>query len=121
MTSPIAGEREAFEAWRRRTAKTANPDKAVALNGFGDDAQYDVPATRAMWTAWQARAALLEPVGEGWVMVPKEPTPEMVAAAFHGVVEAQDVMAQMRSRERMAGFYRAMIAASPKTNGGMGS
>lgn len=58
-TSPsLNKEREAFEAWRRRTAKTANPDKAVALNGFGDDAQYDVPATRAMWAAWQARAAL---------------------------------------------------------------
>ena len=54
-TSP-GDEREAFEAWRRRTAKM-DPDSAVARRGFGDDAGYENTYTRCMHMAWMARAS----------------------------------------------------------------
>lgn len=51
-------EREQFEAWRRRTAKTKDADTAIARDGFGEDADYAHRSTQSMWLGWQARAAL---------------------------------------------------------------
>lgn len=48
-----------------------------------------------------------------WKLAPVEPTPEMIAAAFVGKVETQDVLGQMRRRQAMATDYKAMIAAAP--------
>ena len=59
----VAGEREAFEAWRRRTTKM-DPDGAVALRGLGEDSGYDNTYTRCMHMAWMARAALSAPAVE---------------------------------------------------------
>jgi hypothetical protein len=53
MTADSA-EREAFEAWRRRTAKTKTADDAIARDGFGDDADYAHRATQMMWLGWLA-------------------------------------------------------------------
>ena len=63
-------EREEFEAWRLRTTKCRNPQDAIALAGFGNDALYFNDTTRAMWSAWQARASLSLPSsGDGWISV----------------------------------------------------
>lgn len=60
----MSKETEAFEKWRRSTTKM-NPDEAVALEGFGDDAPYANKITRVMhiaWkAAWQARAGIATP------------------------------------------------------------
>ena len=50
---------------------------------------------------------------QGWQWVPVEPTPEMVEAVFIGAVEPQCYTTQHRARERMAEYYRAMLAAAP--------
>lgn len=47
--------REAFEAWRRSSAKM-DPDSAVAREGVGEDATYANRTTRAMWIGWIACA-----------------------------------------------------------------
>ncbi|MDF7702722.1 ead/Ea22-like family protein [Enterobacter hormaechei] len=72
---------------------------------------------------WNAcRAAMLqgaEPASQpytlrdGWVAVPVEPTAEMIEATFAGEMELQSVQHQMRSRERRAHYYRAMLAVVP--------
>ena len=53
-------------------------------------------------------------IPDGWVMVPVEPTAEMIEATFAGEMELQSVQHQMRSRERRAHYYRAMLAAAPQ-------
>lgn len=123
MTDKTPGEREAkvreaFEAW---ADDQGFPLKRV---GLGDD--YQDLRTQGPWEAWQARAALLEPVGgEGWVMVPKEPTEEMLDAACDVDARAQ---VERKNLVRFPGLmphasagdvwriqYQAAIAASPKS------
>lgn len=61
------------------------------------------------------RDALNEPdVPDGYALVPVEPTAEMIEATFAGEMELQSVQHQMRSRERRAHYYRAMLAAAPQ-------
>jgi len=57
-------------------------------------------------------AVLATAVPSGYVVVPVEPTPEIVNAAFIGKIEPQDFHSHKRSRELMADNYRAMIAAA---------
>ena len=52
-------------------------------------------------------------VPAGFRLVPVEPTQEMVAAAFAGMIEDQDLNRQIKRREAMAETYRKMIAAAP--------
>lgn len=69
---------------------------------------------------WNRRAALLEPVGEGWVMVPKEPTEAMLDAACD--VADVEFYGRKNVHEDIRREWAAMLnAASPKSNGGMGS
>lgn len=49
----------------------------------------------------------------GWKLVPIGPTPEMIAAAFAGKIEDQDMMRQMRRRDAMSNDYMIMLAAAP--------
>jgi hypothetical protein len=49
-------ERAAFEAWRRATTNVVTPDRAIARDGFGDDANYAHRATQSMWIGWKGRA-----------------------------------------------------------------
>ena len=94
--------------------------------GAGANCYHEIEARQA----WNRRAALLEPVGDGWVMVPKEPTEEMLDAACDVDARAQ---VERKNLVRFPGLmphasagdvwpiqYQAAIAASPKTNGGMG-
>ena len=50
----------------------------------------------------------------GYKLVPMEPTPEMVDAAFAGKVEDQDVMRQLGRRRAMRADYAAMLDATPQ-------
>lgn len=103
MTADTA-EREAFEKWRQSVCWPASE---------GED---DPAATVCAWLAWQARAALHARAPEGWVLVPREPTQEMIASAF----EARDHVSNALSRAAEWGFssgvmcvYAAMLSASP--------
>jgi hypothetical protein len=78
---------------------------------------------RKMWSGGEVQAWLdaLPPlyrapqpqVPDGWLLVPKTPTPAMVHAAFEGKVETQDLPGQMRRRAAMAENYLAMVNAAP--------
>lgn len=59
-TTREALEREAFEAWRRRTSKSPKSYDPCALDGMDADALYADRTTRAMWAGWKA-AALSRP------------------------------------------------------------
>ena len=61
-------------------------------------------AAKACYSAASALRELRAYRKEGWVLVPKEPTPEMCAKGFC-VSEAE---------HDPAGVYRAMIAAAPE-------
>jgi hypothetical protein len=72
-------ERAAFEAWRRATTNVVTPDRAIARDGFGDDANYAHRATQSMWIGWKGRAIArfgtrpaAEPVSETYV----QPVPD---------------------------------------------
>lgn len=85
-------ERERFEAWTEwNTARDS-------------DGNYESMHTATMWAAWQA--ALSAP--PGYVMVPVEPTPEMVTA----MIAAMNVWIKDIGED--ADIYAAMIAAAPK-------
>lgn len=62
-------------------------------------------AYEAMWSLWQAR------VPEGYVVVPKEPTCEMVSEGFKEmcVVDMRDF-----SDESAVNIYKAMLEAQEK-------
>lgn len=64
----------------------------------GGDKEIDVP-----------HASVTPP--DGYVMVPREPTPEMYGAG--GVAEFKNDMACTPVREAVGNIYRAMISASP--------
>lgn len=104
-------ERAAFEAWGRAEGLE---DKAI---GRG----MDYPLGEHLWRAWQAgRAALAAApqVPAGFVLVPVEPTAEMLASLtgfdFRGDFD------QRRSAMRR-GAWAAMLAAAPQAPAGVPS
>ena len=102
-------ERERFEAWAKTTHPRWRFDKSRSDDG------YMYAPTATAWRAWQA--ALSAP--PGYVLVPVEPTPEMVAADLASAIchnqsyagrpmEVADLLAGIRA------CWSAMIAAAPK-------
>ena len=81
----IDNERKAFEEWIK------NEDPFMG----NDDNQYCIWAKKYMWKAWQAR------VPEGYVVVPKDPTREMMQA----------VVDEVKKSGHLVDFYKAMIGA----------
>lgn len=57
--------------------------------------------------------ATVPAVPVGFRLVPVEPTPEMIEAAFAGKMEPQCVQTQIRARNWMRENYAAMIEAAP--------
>ena len=55
------------------------------------------------WMAWQEKA---QAVPEGFVLVPKEPTKEMIAAGFNELIHGESEIA----------IYKAMIEAQEPSN-----
>ncbi|HEY4467286.1 MAG TPA: hypothetical protein VGN53_05780 [Klebsiella sp.] len=93
----------------RHAQQTVVPDERAAFNAWNNEDNLPIDgvgAKNAAWLAWQARAKLTgnSPViPEGFVMVPKEPTKEMILSA-------------MRDNEtgEVAEIYELMIAAAPQ-------
>ena len=76
------------------------------------------------WEGWEplvrlidVQTKVMEPyIPDGYKLVPIEATHEMLAAAFVGKVETQDVTGQIKRREKMAEDYYKMVMASPFVN-----
>lgn len=93
-------EREQFEAWAKSegydTAHTYDTDRSSWL--------FLSPMTADLWRAWQARAQTAQAVPPGYVLVPVEPTPEMLYAMH------TESLTFYEDEQREA--YRAMLAAA---------
>lgn len=101
-------QREAFEAW----AKTRGYPLHDIVPKHGPTSSMPQTVDRFMevaYEAWQAAQAQ-----QGWVMVPVEPTQEMIDAAFVDTVQDQNVMRQLGRRRAMRDTYAKLIAAAPK-------
>ena len=90
-------EREMFEAW-------------VGSNGRNierfSDGSYKSMTLDKEWKAWQEAKA--QAIPDGFVVVPKEPTPKMIDATWDFDEEIQD----MSHNSRNEFIYNAMIAAA---------
>lgn len=91
--------REAFDKWWRKQN--------------GDWPSWPSPrlmAQRAWEDAWQAALQSQVSNTDGWVMVPAEPTPEMLRVAHFEQAEKPFV----NNSDRADRVYRAMLSAAPK-------
>ncbi|WP_228305752.1 hypothetical protein [Klebsiella grimontii] len=89
----VPDERAAFNAW--------NNEDNLPIAGVG--------AKNAAWLAWQARAELAgnsPAIQDGYVMVPKEPTKEMIDAGWLYYMGTKNPSSK--------GTYKAMLAATPQ-------
>lgn len=93
----IQKEREAFEAWFESHYDAHFMQFALDLDMYVDK------HTQTCWEAWQAAKA----VPDGFVVVPKEPTPKMIDATWDYDGEIQE----MSHNTRNAFIYKAMIEA----------
>ena len=98
-------EREQFEAW----AKEFSPETPLWQDNCGQYVYWS-----SEWTAWQAaraQPAQAEAVPPTHVLVPVEPTPEMLQAADKEHASRNLVSIALIS-------YRAMLEAAPQQKGG---
>ena len=84
-------EKEAFEAWVGSNGRS--------IERFSDDSYKSMTLDKE-WEAWQAAKA--QAVQQGFVLVPKEPTPKMIDAADNCAI-AGKVTAHI--------IYKSMIEA----------
>ncbi|EBH0780019.1 DUF550 domain-containing protein [Salmonella enterica] len=141
QTAPVVPDdgRAEFEAWMLKKWGRERQEYDFAMGKFLHGENYADSYTRHMWKAWtESRAAMLQskyrdlsqPVDPqiseyekimlraGWVMVPVEPTDEMIAAAM----DCEDVL--FNSDEsfcvQFGNIYEAMLAAAPQQEGNNG-
>lgn len=93
----IQKEREAFVAWFK------------SLNENGRTTYFLGQESTVAWEAWQAAKAQFIP--DGFVLVPKEPTPKMIDATWNYDDEIQD----MSHNTRNEFIYKAMIEAQEQS------
>ena len=93
-------EREAFEAWFEYRYDAHFMQFALDLDFYVDK------HTQTCWEAWKAVKA--QAVPEGFVLVPKQPTPKMIDATWNFDEEIQD----MSHNSRNEFIYNAMIAVA---------
>lgn len=91
----MSEQRERFEAWFSDQGKWP---QAVERRGDG----YRLMQANEAWRNWQAACP------EGWQVVPKEPTIDMIELGSCHVMRGQDY-------ERAQACWRAMLAAAPKS------
>ena len=95
----IQKEREAFE---KHASKFFITNEA-----FEDDGEnYVYDEVKFMWDCWLEAKA--QAIPDGFVVVPKEPTPKMIDATWNFDEEIQD----MSHNSRNEFIYNAMIAAA---------
>lgn len=141
LTAQVVPEdgRAEFESWMLKKWGRERQEYDFAMGKFLHGENYADSYTRHMWKAWtESRAAMLQskyrdlsqPVDPqiseyekimlraGWVMVPIEPTDEMIAAAMN----CEDVL--FNSDEtfcvQFGNIYEAMLAAAPQPEGNNG-
>ena len=93
--------RKAFDAYFKDKYPELYKD---VFNEDGDDRA--IIGYSFAWSAWQATKA--QAVPEGFVVVPKQPTPKMIDATWNFDEEIQD----MSHNSRNEFIYNAMIAAA---------
>jgi hypothetical protein len=111
---PYATEAEARARWNTRAQPRALPGE-----GEGGALHYGPAAVDAVQRLLERGKAFIDPDGylrlatqEGFVLVPKEPTPEMVKAGNRAWVNDAPDEPPM---EYVATIYRAMLAAAAQT------
>jgi hypothetical protein len=104
------------------TTPPKNPDALVryGLNWEGHDHAIVEPMPDGYWTPWHVAQKLLNDsvIPDGWVLVPREPTEEMLLRAGKtpdGVScrGGIDWLGKMLPK-----YYKAMLSAAPKCEGG---
>lgn len=108
------GVREAFEAWY----ETAHcPDAGLPMPASRGSLKREVDPDFAehIWkAAWQAALSTQQPAAEGWVLVPREPTPEMLMDGQERVDMPFDENGNgLNVDHTAADVYRIMLAAAP--------
>lgn len=101
----IEKEREAFEAWyRKEYDNTVIDDSEFSeiLDEYESN-YYWVDELNQSWKAWQTAKA--QAVPEGFVLVPKEPTPKMIDSTWDYFEDIEG----MSHNKRNEFIYKAMI------------
>ena len=100
-------EREAFEKHIKTVSNPHRSPKAMffTVNDGHGNIIYANPSIQEQWTTWQA--AIEHVVTDGFVLVPKEPTGEMVEAANNCAINGK-VTANI--------IYTAMIEAQEQSH-----
>lgn len=137
VSGPVVPDdgRAEFEAWMLKKWGRERQEYDFAMGKFLHGENYADSYTRHMWKAWtESRAALLQskyrdlsqPVDPqiseyekimlraGWVMVPIEPTDEMIAAAMNCEDVVFDSQYADAFRIQYWEIYCAMVTAAPK-------
>ena len=99
-------QRKAFEAYMADRYKNT-VDQRVCINSDGDYMAWDM---QVAWHVWQAAKA--QAVPEGYVLMPKEPTPKMIDATW----DFDDEIREMSHNTRNEFIYKTMIEALEPTN-----
>lgn len=81
-------------------------DRGYELRMEWDGKVFKHPVTQALWRMYQAAPAGIPMIPDGYVMVPKEPTKEMIDAGWLYFMGAKSPSSK--------GAYKAMLAAAPQ-------
>lgn len=87
-----------------RLVKEARSALSAQVQDVADMPQSPWPASD--WAIGRIKELEAQAVPEGWQLVPKEPTPEMIAAA-------KSTTSAVLTRSHATEIYRAMLAAAP--------
>lgn len=115
MTSDVELDAKALEAASREylSHRGLVPSMVSTRSGGNELWEIHAPAVAAAITTYLAALPVSEPapVGEGWKLVPVEPTPEMLAAAL----QAWNTQVYPTNVGPGPMLYGAMLAAAPPT------
>ncbi|MEF3108825.1 DUF551 domain-containing protein [Raoultella sp. WB_B2P2-3] len=87
-------------------------DRGYELRMEWDGKVFKHPVTQALWRMYQAVPSGIQMIPDGYVMVPKEPTEDMIAAAMN----CDDVLFDSDESfcVQFGNIYEAMLAAAPQ-------
>jgi hypothetical protein len=102
----IDAERKRFET----SAQLKYLDFSKTKDAWGKEI-YFYTHVEAMWQGWQAAISQHKVVQDGYVLVPKKPTDEMILAAMEDIdyLDSEEGMVKAGIRKE----WKAMIAAAP--------
>lgn len=109
MADPMQQARDKFEAWASAKGMPIHRRDFPSSERRGE---YGNAYTQDCWEAWQA--APLRAAPEGFVMVPVEPTEEMIEASLIRIPIAKRINPGQHLRIYGARAWEAMLAARPQ-------